>query len=80
MKKEKVDKDIVNEPAIVYGKRSINTSTSFDEMENDQLRYFASLTPEQLLMEHKKLSIVAYGIKNNHNKSSKPDRIIKYND
>lgn len=37
--------------------------TSFDEMENDQLKYFASLQPEELLKNHKELSLAAFGLK-----------------
>ena len=31
-------------------------------MENDQLKYFASLTPEELLRNHKILSLAAFGL------------------
>jgi len=72
--------NLVSEPSMVYGKRSITTFTSFEEMENDQLKYFESLTPEQSLMEHKKLSMAAFGIRDNNVKPINTDRTIKFND
>ncbi len=43
--------------------KTITFFTSFDEMENDQLKYFASLSPEELLQNHKALSLAAFGLK-----------------
>ncbi|MBS1746746.1 MAG: hypothetical protein JST21_11305 [Bacteroidetes bacterium] len=34
---------------------------SFDDMEDDQLKYFASLSHEELLLSLKRLNLAAYG-------------------
>ena len=51
--------------------------SSFEEMENDQLKYFASLQPEELLKDHKALSLAAFGLKEDPG-VDKLDRIIKF--
>lgn len=44
-------------------KKKITFYTSFEEMENDQLQYYASLTPEELLRNHKILSLLLLVLK-----------------
>ncbi|MBX3240827.1 MAG: hypothetical protein KIT80_22950 [Chitinophagaceae bacterium] len=70
---------IVSEPGIVYEtkKWTVKKFESFDAMENDQLEYFASLTPEELLKNLKKLCMAAFGIKE-EGALNKPDRKIKF--
>jgi len=72
------DNNILSEPEVAYGSRTINTQTSFEEMENDQLKYFASLPPEELLKNHKQMSLAAFGLKGDSN-TINPDRKIKFN-
>lgn len=69
--------NIVSEPETIYGKRVVNTSTSFEDMENDLLKYSASLTPEELFLQNKKISEAVFGIQNDNN-PQKPDRTIKF--
>ncbi len=68
----------VNEPEATYNPKSVSGFRSFDEMEDDQLTYFASLSPEELLRNHKKMSSAAYGLKDDPN-ANPPERIIKFN-
>jgi hypothetical protein len=58
-------------------KKIVKKFDSFEEMENDQLAYFASLSPQDLLKNHKQLSMAAFGIKN-ENKLSAYDKKIKF--
>lgn len=44
-------------------KNTLRSYTSFDDMENEQLKYFASLTPEQSLKNLKQLVLASFGIK-----------------
>lgn len=67
----------VNEPEAAY-KKTITFFNSFDEMENDQLKYFASLSPEELLQNHKKMSLASFGLKE-ETFSNKSERKIKFN-
>lgn len=71
--------NILSEPETIYGKRGVNPNTSFEDMENDQLKYFASLTPEELLLQHKKLSMAAFGIKKD-GEHDHPGRTIKFDE
>jgi hypothetical protein len=61
----------------MYNKH-ITFFTSFDEMETDQLKYFASLQPEELLKNHKALSLAAFGLKKDPG-ADKLNRVIKFN-
>jgi len=72
------DNNELNEPAASYSKKRITFFLSFEEMENYQLAYYASLLPEELLQNHKLLSMAAYGL------DKEPDAInmqrkIKFN-
>ncbi len=69
------EKNILNEAEAVYEKTGLRKFSSFDEMENDQLKYFASLSPEELLRQHRKMQLAVFG--NNQN-SEAPDRTIKF--
>lgn len=57
--------------------KKITALDSFESMETDQLRYFSSLSPEELLQNHKRLSLAAYGL-NKDPGSDKLDRKIKF--
>lgn len=70
-------KNLASEPEVPYKKWTLKKFDTFEEMENNQLSYFASLTPEELLKNHKHLSMAAFGIKNEQN-LNKPDRKIKF--
>ncbi len=67
----------ISEPESLYNKMSLKLFDSFEEMEDDQLKQFASLTPEELLRNHKALSMAAYGIKDEA-LLNKTDRKIKF--
>lgn len=54
---------IVSEPAAIYKNMTLKKFESFEEMELDQLKHFATLSPEELLKNHKLLSMAAFGIK-----------------
>ncbi len=69
-------KSVISEPDAFYGKKQIKFFNSFDEMESNQLEFFASQTPEQLLQNHKSLSMAAFGLKQEPDIDSK--RIIKF--
>ena len=47
MRKREKDKNQLKEPTIAYGKKRIGVFTSFKEAEEDNYRYWLSLTPEQ---------------------------------
>jgi CRISPR-associated endonuclease Csn1 len=66
----------IAEPQTLY-QPTLKKFNSFDEMEQDQLTYYASLTPEELLRSLKRLSMAAYGIKNEEDLPI-PDRKIKF--
>jgi CRISPR subtype II RNA-guided endonuclease Cas9/Csn1 len=68
---------IISEPEVAYQKRTLKKFDSFEDMENDQLEYFASLTPQELLKNHKQLSMAAFGFKDDP-ETKKPDRKIKF--
>lgn len=72
-------KKTANEPNATYEKKqwTLKKFQSFDEMENDQLQHFASLTPEELLRNHKSLSMAVFGI-NHETDLNNPDRKIKF--
>lgn len=54
----------IENPAIGYGQRKwvVKSFESFDDMEDEQLKYFASLSHEELLLSLKRLSLAAYGL------------------
>ena len=45
-----------DEPLVIYSSRTINTDTTLEEMETDQLKHTLSQTPEERLAEHKKIA------------------------
>lgn len=47
--KSKVKKSEVNEPQQAYGEKEMMFFNSFEEQENDNYRWLATLTPEQHL-------------------------------
>ena len=56
---------ILNEPSETYQTTNpkIQSFKSFDDMENQQIEHFASLSPEESLKNLKKLMLASYGIK-----------------
>jgi hypothetical protein len=67
----------IKKPEIMRQNKKVKFFSSFEEMENDQLEYFASLQPEELLKDHKALSLAAFGLKEDPG-PDKLDRIIKF--
>ncbi len=67
----------LNEPCASYAKKRITFFSSFEEMENDQLQYYASLSPEELLKNHKTLSMAAFGLRQDPG-AENLQRIIKF--
>jgi hypothetical protein len=61
----------------MHQKNKITFLNSFEEMEEDQLKYFASLSSEELLKNHKKMSMAAFGLKKEPD-IKKRDRRIKF--
>ena len=66
-----------SEPNTGY-KKSIRSFSSFDDMENEQLKYFASLSPQQRLQNLKQLVLRSFGIKDESELRNMP-RIINLN-
>lgn len=69
---------IVEEPLLSYKTMKLKRFENFEVMEQNRLVYFASLAPEELLRNLKKLSMAAFGIKD-ETELKKPDRLIKFN-
>ena len=69
------DENAFSKPSAVYGTRKINTQTSFEEMENDQLKYSVSQTPEERLKGHKKIADAVFS---NKIEGENNDRTIKF--
>ena len=63
MPKEKKNINIVSEPEAVYEKKTIQQFSSFEERDNDRLKYYASLSPEELLKNLKQMVLASFGIK-----------------
>jgi len=74
-----MDKSLVSELEVIYETRKwgLKKFDSFDDMENEQLRYFASLSPTELFRNLKKLTLAAFGIAD-ESKLKHPKRIVKY--
>jgi CRISPR-associated endonuclease Csn1 len=70
--------NILSEPEAPYKSKSLSSFTSFEDMENDQLNYFASLQPEQLLQNLKQMVLAAFGFKEEPSLNSLP-HIINFN-
>lgn len=66
----------LSEPELKYENR-IKFFSSFEEMENDQLLFFAFQKPEELLTNLKRMSMAAFGYSNEL--EFKIDRKIKFN-
>ena len=58
--------------------KTVTSFTSFEDMENAKLKYFASLEPEELLRNLKQLVLVAYGFTDDSFGKNMP-RIINLN-
>lgn len=69
--------DIVKEPDTVYETAGLKKFFSFDEMENDQLKYFASLEPIALLQNLKQMVLAVFGYKTEPSINTMP-RIINF--
>lgn len=68
---------IVEEAGTIYQSSTLKKFDSFEEMENDKLSTFATLSSEELFIKLKKLSMAAYGFKSESD-FQKPDRLIKF--
>lgn len=70
---------IMSEPETSYKREkwTLKSFDSFEEMENNQLAYYASLNQEELLLNLRQLSLAAFGFKN-EGLLQKPDRKIKF--
>lgn len=67
---------IVAEPLAVHKKKGpVKKFDSFETLENDQLEYFVSLAPEELLKNLKSFQWAAFGIKE-ESILNKPNRKI----
>ena len=75
MPKEKKNISIASEPEAAYEKKTIQRFSSFEERDNDRLKYFASLSPEELLKNLKKMALISFGIKDEAELKNAP-RII----
>jgi CRISPR-associated endonuclease Csn1 len=69
----------LSEPETLYQKRTLKMFNSFDEMENEQLAYYASLSPEALLKNLKHLNLGVFGYKD-ETQFALPDRKIKFDE
>lgn len=70
--------DSSNEALASRAEKRIVFFSSFEEMEDHQLNYNASLLPEERLQNHKTLSMAAFGLKNDSQLGS-TERKIKFN-
>jgi hypothetical protein len=73
-----VHQNILSEPETPYKSKSVSSFTSFEDMENDQLKYLASLNPEQLFKNLKQMVLAAFGFKEEPPLNSMP-RTINFN-
>jgi CRISPR-associated endonuclease Csn1 len=71
--------NVLSEPEAPYQTGSLKFFSGFDEMENDQLKYFASLQPKDLLQNLKQMVLAAFGFRAETPVSSLP-RTIYFND
>lgn len=79
-KKESYDEppaqqNTLSEPEDLYKSKSLSSFSSFEDMENDQLSYFASLQPQQLLQNLKQMVLAAFGFKEEPSLNSLPHTI-----
>ena len=75
MPKEKKNINIVSKPEAAYEKKTILRFSSFEERDSDRLKYFASLSPEELLKNLKQMVLTSFGIKDETELKNAP-RII----
>jgi hypothetical protein len=68
--KEELKHSQANEPLIIYGDKNISFSGSFEESEEENLKWLASLSPEEHLCNAVKLIKRVYGITDD--KKNKP--------
>lgn len=66
-----------SESGAVYIKKTIKFFSTFEEMENDRLKYYANLLPEELFKNLKQLSTTAFGFRT-ESAFRTPDRKIKF--
>ena len=69
----------LSEPETLYQKRELIMFNSFDEMENEQLAYYATLSPEVLFKNLKHLNLGVFGYKDETH-FAPPDRKIKFDE
>ena len=80
MSEDEKNKDKASEPQAEYGKQEIKFFNSFKEMNEDQYRYWLSLTPEQRLADHYKLIIQIYKDEIEKNKQFPSNTIVFRNE
>lgn len=69
-------KNTVNEPQAEYAKQEIKFFNSFDEMNEEQYKYWRSLSPEQRLADHYNLIIQIYKNEIEKNKQFPSNTIV----
>lgn len=67
----------LNGPSAFHANKRITFCSSFEEMENHQLAYYASQSPEELLANHKAISMAAFGLQKEPDLAS-VERKIKF--
>ena len=70
-------KTVVKEPRAIYKESTLKIFDSFEDMENDQIAYYATLSPETLFQNLKILSSAAFGIRDEASRPN-PTRTIKF--
>lgn len=78
---KKINKDKVGEPAIEYKKSRLRIYSSFEQQENAERLYLASLKPLEVLRQMRQMINLAYGLHGLNKPPSKHTiRIISYDD
>lgn len=80
MSEKDESKNKVNEPAAENANQEITFFNSFKEMNESQYKYWASLTPEQRLINHYKLITEIYKDELEKNRNTPSDKIIFRNE
>lgn len=70
--------DILSKLELHAKPKSVTKFDSFEEMENDQLSYFASLQPAELLQNLRQMLLATFGFREEPSFGSQP-RIIQFN-
>ena len=70
--------NFLSEPETLYEKKTIQRFSSFEEMEEDQLKYMAALSPQERMQQLNELIKMSYGIPKN-TAPKKHQYTIKFN-